>query len=71
MHVHDEPFITPADVAELLQIPEKTLSRWRWLSQGPPHHSLGKRPRYRRSEVLAWASAQRQPNAADEPRPAA
>ncbi len=69
MPTHDESFITPADVAELLQIPEKTLSRWRWLNQGPPHRTLGKRPRYLRSEVLAWANAQRQPNAADEPRP--
>lgn len=71
MSIHDEPFITPKEVGDLLQIPEKTLARWRWLNQGPPVHQLGKRPRYRRSEVMAWANAQRQPNAADLPRPAA
>jgi len=62
-----EPYITPAEVGKLLSIPESTLARWRWTHDGPPAYQIGKRPRYLSSEVLAWANAQRQPNAADHP----
>ncbi len=58
-------YIDQEAVGEILGVPGKTVARWRWLNDGPPVHRFGKRRRYKRSEVLEWADAQRQANSAD------
>jgi excisionase family DNA binding protein len=51
----DEPQImTGPQVAELLQVPARTLEEWRQTRTGPPWRRVGKHVRYFRTEVLAW-----------------
>ena len=49
-----EPMLTPAQVAEWLQINRQSLSRMRMEGRGPRHYSVGAAVRYRRSDVEAW-----------------
>ena len=54
--VEDEPLMTEAEAAELLRVTVRTLKRWRLEgTEGPPVAGyVGRSPRYRRSELLAW-----------------
>jgi excisionase family DNA binding protein len=45
---------TPADVAEYLQVPVKTLYRWRYAGEGPPAYRVGRHLRFRWSDVEGW-----------------
>jgi predicted DNA-binding transcriptional regulator AlpA len=49
-----QPLDTPAQVAERLQMPEKTLAHWRYTGRGPRYIRLGKHVRYERSSVDEW-----------------
>ncbi len=45
---------TVEDVSEYLQVPVKTLYRWRTHGYGPEGRRVGKYLRYRREDVMGW-----------------
>lgn len=53
-----QEWLSPPELSEEWQIPERTLSQWRHLGKGPRYYRFGRHVRYRRSDVLAWADAQ-------------
>ncbi|HEX2294752.1 MAG TPA: helix-turn-helix domain-containing protein [Actinomycetota bacterium] len=55
-HVIDlrEDVVTVDEVARRLDVPKKTLYRWRYQGVGPRSHRVGKHLRYRWSDVLTW-----------------
>ena len=46
--------LKPTQVAEMLGISPRTLSRWHAMRVGPPRCKLGRRVLYRKSAVDAW-----------------
>ena len=52
------PLLTPAQLAELLQVPLQTLYHWRTQGQGPRGFKVGRGIRYSRSEVERWIERQ-------------
>lgn len=59
-HVEVTPaFLTQAEVAVLLGVPERTLEGWRLTKSGPPWLKFGRHVKYDRVDVLAWAREQR------------
>ncbi|MFF5968007.1 helix-turn-helix transcriptional regulator [Streptomyces collinus] len=52
------PLATPAEVAEYLGVPVKTLYQWKYRAVGPNVHKVGRHLRYRWAEVDAWLNAQ-------------
>jgi excisionase family DNA binding protein len=52
--------LTPEDVAELLGISERTLEFWRYQGRGPAFLRVGKRVRYRPTDVEAFLAANRE-----------
>jgi excisionase family DNA binding protein len=42
------------DVSEYLQVPVRTIYRWRTQGYGPPARRVGKYLRYRQEDVIAW-----------------
>jgi predicted site-specific integrase-resolvase len=54
------PLLSSADVAELLDVSERTLEFWRYAGKGPAYVKVGKRVRYRPVDVEAYVEAQRQ-----------
>ncbi|MCM8549204.1 AlpA family transcriptional regulator [Streptomyces sp. STCH 565 A] len=52
------PLATPAEVAEYLGVPVKTLYQWKYRGIGPNVHKVGRHLRYRWAEVDAWLNAQ-------------
>ncbi len=49
-----EQLMTLREVATLVQVPPKTIYRWRSLGQGPPGLRIGRHVRFRREDVEAW-----------------
>ena len=54
------PLLSSADVAELLDVSERTLEFWRYARKGPAYLKVGKRVRYRPADVEAYLEANRQ-----------
>jgi Helix-turn-helix domain len=53
--------LTPAELAEFLRIPERTLKYWRVNTHtGPRAFRAGKYVRYLRADVLRWAELQQE-----------
>lgn len=52
--VIDEPMWTLAQLAEYLQIPEKTIRNWRVSGAGPRGFRVGRHVRFRRADVMEW-----------------
>jgi excisionase family DNA binding protein len=52
-----EKLASGAEVAEVLGIPEKTLTQWRSDGKGPKYQKVGRYVRYRWSEVDRWLTA--------------
>jgi hypothetical protein len=53
--VEDEPLLTEPEAAEVLRVSARTLKRWRLAGTGPPVAGyVGRSPRYKRSQLLAW-----------------
>ena len=52
-------FLTQREVAELLQVPERTVEDWRLTGNGPPFVKLGRHVRYEVSELVAWTRERR------------
>jgi len=52
-----EPYLTPAQVAELLQVSPKTVARWAKLGKLPCLRTLGGHRRYPQAAILALREA--------------
>ncbi|MGS2640248.1 helix-turn-helix transcriptional regulator [Streptosporangium sp. G12] len=48
----------PPEVAAYLQVPEKTLTQWRYLGTGPRWSKVGRHIRYRWSDIEKWLDQQ-------------
>jgi hypothetical protein len=54
-----EPLLTPADLVDRkVAESERTLEKWRHAGTGPPFLRLGRRVRYRATDVAAWLEQQ-------------
>ncbi len=53
-----DKLITPAELADYLGIPVKTLRQWRYLGTGPDGLRVGRHVRYKPTAVRAWLDAQ-------------
>ncbi|BDZ56076.1 helix-turn-helix transcriptional regulator [Agromyces marinus] len=51
--------LTQHELAELLQMPERTLEDWRLRSSGPAFLKIGRHVRYEFTDVLAWLGEHR------------
>lgn len=51
--------LTVADVAELLQVPARTLYTWRSKGEGPPGFRVGRHLRFDPADVRVWLDRQR------------
>lgn len=47
-------FLSTADVAELLEVPEATVRYWQWRGIGPRSYKIGRLRKYKRADVLRW-----------------
>ncbi|MBB4667427.1 excisionase family DNA binding protein [Microbacterium marinum] len=50
--------LTQTELAEYLQVPVRTIEDWRTRDYGPKFLRVGRRVRYRESDVDAWLDAQ-------------
>jgi excisionase family DNA binding protein len=57
----DNPYLTTAEVAELLRVPEETARFWRHAGKGPKSFKVpgGRRVLYAREDVEAFIAAAR------------
>jgi excisionase family DNA binding protein len=55
--VSSSSMLTPDDVAELLRVSRFTLENWRFEGSGPDWFRIGRRIRYRRSDLDAWVDS--------------
>jgi excisionase family DNA binding protein len=46
--------LTVGELADLLQVPPKTIYTWRYKGVGPPAVSIGRYLRFRTEDVAAW-----------------
>lgn len=46
--------LTVEDLADLLQVPTKTIYTWRYRGVGPPAVAVGRYLRFRAEDVTAW-----------------
>ncbi len=51
--------LTVADVAQLLQVPPKSIYSWRSKGEGPPGFRVGRHVRFDPADVRAWMDRQR------------
>ena len=49
-----EVLLSPAELAEMCQVPVGTVYRWNYLGTGPRPIRVGKHCRYRQRDVDAW-----------------
>ncbi len=52
------PLLSAAEVSAYLQVPIRTLHRWRHRRTGPPAIRVGRYLRYRQEDVEAWLTKQ-------------
>ena len=50
--------VSPEDTAERLGNTPETLANWRWRGTGPPYVLVGRRIRYRLTDLAEWLDAQ-------------
>lgn len=50
--------MTVQELADLLQIPAKTIYAWRYKGEGPPGVSVGRHLRFRAEDVAVWLDTQ-------------
>lgn len=53
-----EKLLTQSDVAEWLQVTNRTLERWRDVRKGPKYRKIGGAVRYVRQDVQDWIDGQ-------------
>jgi excisionase family DNA binding protein len=51
--------LSPSEVAVYLGVPVSTIHYWRGRGQGPPGFKVGKRLRFRASDVAKWLEERR------------
>lgn len=56
-HIEDH-WMTRAEVAKRLRVPDRTPGVWASKGTGPKYHRFGRHTRYRLSDVIAWENAQ-------------
>ncbi len=49
-----ERLLAPTEVSELLGIPTRTLTDWRYRGEGPRYLRIGRHVRYRPAEIESW-----------------
>lgn len=54
----DDIWLTRKELAERVNVPEKTPAEWASKGTGPPYAKFGRHVRYRLSDVLEWEAAQ-------------
>lgn len=54
----NEPLLTPAQAARILNVPVSTLSRWRNERRELPYVKVGRVVRYRRADLNIWVRKQ-------------
>jgi excisionase family DNA binding protein len=62
--------LTVQELADLLQVPLKTIYTWRYKGTGPPAVPVGKYLRFRPEDVAAWLDARADPVSSDAQRDA-
>jgi excisionase family DNA binding protein len=63
-----DQLMTVEQVADYLNVPAKTLYRWRTRHKGPPGARVGRYVRYRKADVEAWVNRQASRQAEKEQR---
>jgi excisionase family DNA binding protein len=53
------PYLTTAELAELLRRPVETVRYWRFVGRGPASFKLGRRVLYDRADVERWIADER------------
>ena len=56
-------YLTPQELAELLNVPVETVYQWRRKRTGPPGFRVGRHLRYDLAAVREWITAQTQRSA--------
>ena len=51
------PLLTPAEAAEVLGVPPRTLADWRHRGTGPPWLRVGRHARYPADDFDAWVAS--------------
>ena len=59
-------YLNPHQAGVVLGLSAKTLARYRVAGSGPVFHRFGRRIRYLREDLQAWAEAQRRASTADD-----
>jgi excisionase family DNA binding protein len=54
--------LTVQDLADLLQVPPKTIYAWRYKGVGPTAVPVGKYLRFRPEDIAAWLETRAQPS---------
>ncbi|MFJ8724507.1 helix-turn-helix domain-containing protein [Streptomyces sp. NPDC093269] len=49
-------YLTPADIAEIFEVPKETVYQWRRKRIGPPGFRVGKHVRYDPADVRAYVT---------------
>lgn len=52
-------YITEKELSEWINVPVKTLQRWRWQGGGPPYAKFGGNVRYATSDILKYEKQSR------------
>jgi excisionase family DNA binding protein len=52
--------LTPEQLAELLNIPVRTLGQWRYVGRGPRYIRAGRHVRYDPAEIDEWLRSHRE-----------
>ncbi len=55
-----KPLLSPAEVAELLDVTESTLADWRYRHRGPPFIKVERLVRYDQADLERYAQARRE-----------
>jgi excisionase family DNA binding protein len=58
---HDKLLLRPDEVAALLDVPLRTIYRWRSRHDGPRGYRIGRHVRYRVDDIEAWLEDHRDP----------
>jgi excisionase family DNA binding protein len=53
--------LTVQELADLLQVPTKTIYTWRYKRSGPPAIPIGRYLRFRPEDVAAWLETRAEP----------
>jgi excisionase family DNA binding protein len=54
-----DKLLTQQQLADELEVSQRTLERWRQQGTGPAFIRVGRSPRYRRADIDAWLDQQR------------